>query len=221
MSWASVPRFADPLLQKGRLVGHRRIHCKIGRKDVSSQTRTRAAIMGSGLRRYSAVAVALACTLAVGSGRVLAQGFGSLGGYGAASSYVTPGMGEGGQMIIPYGGMFEGFMPSRMGGGSALSFRSRPTATIGQSRTPFRLSPLSDGMSGVSGGFGLSRAGGRAMSPLDLRSATGIGSSGGRGGMRPMSRVRGESVMPPSIGYPFRQPPSLVPPSTPGPGMSM
>jgi hypothetical protein len=40
-------------------------------------------------------------------------------------------------------------------------------------------------------------------------------------GTQRMSGPGGMNVMPPSIGYPFRQPPSLVAPSTPGMGMSM
>jgi hypothetical protein len=49
----------------------------------------------------------------------------------------------------------------------------------------------------------------------------GLGAGTGLGGMRRMPSSRGASVMPPSIGYPFRQPPSLVSPSTTGTGMSM
>jgi hypothetical protein len=50
---------------------------------------------------------------------------------------------------------------------------------------------------------------------MGLRGGTGLG------GMRRMPSTGGSSVMPPSIGYPFRQPPSLVAPSTSGNGMSM
>jgi hypothetical protein len=39
-------------------------------------------------------------------------------------------------------------------------------------------------------------------------------------GRRPAG-LGGMGVMPPSFGYPFRQPPSLVPAATPGAGMSM
>jgi hypothetical protein len=39
--------------------------------------------------------------------------------------------------------------------------------------------------------------------------------------MRRMSGSRGMGVMPPSFGYPFRQPPSLLSPSAAGAGMSM
>lgn len=135
---------------------------------------------------------------------------GSLGGYGAASAYVSPGMGGSSAMIIPYGGMFEGFMPSRGGGGSPLSFRSRQTAAMGSARTSFSLSPSS--------GMGQNRGGRPGMS-------TPFGSPGGMGLGAGMGRrtpgAGGMGVMPTSIGYPFRQPPSLVPSATPGAGMSM
>jgi hypothetical protein len=153
-----------------------------------------------------------------------AQGYGSpgsLGGFGAASTYATPGMGGSGPMIIPYGGTFAGFMPSRMGGGSSLSFRSRPAAPMSPARPAFRLSPLSGAMSSMSGGAGGARTGVRAMSPYGSAVAPGPGSGTGRGGMRRMPGAGGMGVMPPSIGYPFRQPPSLVGPSAPGMGMSM
>ncbi|WP_406701073.1 hypothetical protein V5E97_20010 [Singulisphaera sp. Ch08] len=152
--------------------------------------------------------------IALSNARATAQDYGSsgsLGGYGAVSSYANPGIGGGGSgsMIIPYGGMFEGFMPSRMGGGNSLAYRSRPSAAMGSARTSFSLSPLSGTMGQNRGtrmvpGFG---------GPRGLRVGGGMGQrSPGPGGM---------GVMPPSLGYPFRQPPSLVPASTPGAGMSM
>jgi hypothetical protein len=144
--------------------------------------------------------------------RAQGPGAGSLGGYGAASSYATLGTGGGGSgaMIIPYGGMFEGFMPSRTGGGNSLTVRSRPSAAMGSGRTSFSLSPLS-------GGMGQNRTG--------IRLTPSFGAPGGMrlgGGMgKRSSAIGGMGVMPPSFGYPFRQPPSLVPSSTPGAGMSM
>lgn len=144
----------------------------------------------------------------------LAQGpnsSGSLGGYGTASNYANPGMGGSSAMIIPYGGMFEGFMPSRMGGGSSLAFRSTPTATMGFNRTSFSLSPSPGGMGQ---GLGVKA---RMSAPFAAPGGMGLGS-----GMGQRNRsVGGMGVMPRSIGYPFRQPPSLVPSSSPGAGMSM
>lgn len=156
---------------------------------------------------------ALLAGLALG-GTAEAQGpgsAGSLGGYGAAPVYSNPGMGGGGSgpMIIPYGGMFEGFMPSRMGGGSSLSYRSRPSAAMGSARTSFSLSPLSGSMGQNRG----ARMGPAFGPPSGLR-------LGGGMGQRPPG-ASGMGVMPPSLGYPFRQPPSLVPVTTPGAGMSM
>ncbi|MDX2059694.1 MAG: hypothetical protein SFV24_17920 [Gemmatimonadales bacterium] len=136
---------------------------------------------------------------------------GSLGGYGAAPVYSNPELGGGGNgpMIIPYGGMFEGFMPSRTGGGNPLAYRSRPSAAMGSARTSFSLSPLS-------GAMGQNRS---------ARMAPAFGGPGGLrvgGGMGQRSPgPGGTGVMPPSLGYPFRQPPSLVPASTAGAGMSM
>jgi hypothetical protein len=138
-----------------------------------------------------------------------AQGYspGTLGGYGAASTYANPSMGGGGPMVIPYGGMFEGFMPSRMGGGSALAFRSRPTAAMGSARTSFSLAPMSGGMGAGAG--------------VRTRPMSGFGVGAGSGGMTRMRGPGGTSVMPPSFGYPFRQPPSLLSTPSPGAGMSM
>jgi len=175
-------------------------------------------------RRLVASALLIGGSLAIGNAPCWAQGpgsSGSLGGYGAVSSYANPGMGGGSPMIIPYSGTFEGFMPSRMGGGSALSFRSRPDAAIGSSRTSFRLRPLSGGMSAMSGGPGGFRGMGRAISPLGSRGRMVLGGGTGLGAMPRMRSAGGTSVMPPSIGYPFRQPPSLLAPSTSGTGMSM
>ena len=93
------------------------------------------------------VAVGGVLSLTGAAAKAQGPGTGSLGGYGAASSFASPGTGGGsGPMIIPYGGMFEGFMPSRMGGGSSLSYRSRPSAAMGSARTSFSLSPLSGSM---------------------------------------------------------------------------
>ena len=73
-------------------------------------------------------------------------------------------------------------------------------------------------MSGMSGGG----VDGRLMVPIGSGGTMGLGRGTGLGGMRCMSGGAGSSVMPPSIGYPFRQPPSLVSPSSGGmAGMSM
>jgi hypothetical protein len=79
---------------------------------------------------------------------------------------------------------------------------------------------LSGGMSAMSGGPGGFRAIGRATAPLGSR-RMGLGGGTGLGAMPRMRSTGGASVMPPSIGYPFRQPPSLLAPPTSGTGMSM
>jgi hypothetical protein len=134
-----------------------------------------------------------------------------LGGYGAASSMATAGMGGSGQ-IIPYGGSLSGFMPYRMGGGaSALSFTSRNSSALGSSRSSFRLSSMNREKSMPTARFGASlgrRAGGAMFSPA----------SGG--GMNQTMDTGRESVIPPNFGYPFYQPPSLLGRSSAFMGMS-
>ena len=143
------------------------------------------------------------------------SGGGSLGGYGASSGSAVPGMGSGGAMVIPYGGRTEGFMPGRMGGGSPLSSRPRPSAGMNAPSRSFSLSPMTGGMTltpkgprPMSGGMG------RGIGPGSLL-------SGPMGSRRSGPSGAGPGVMPPSIGYPFRQPPSLLSPAAGGPGMSM
>jgi hypothetical protein len=70
-------------------------------------------------------------------------------------------------------------------------------------------------MSSMPGGIGQGLG---TSSSFGSKGATGLG-----GGMRTMpgSGTRGMGVMPPNFGYPFRQPPGLVSPSTSGTGMSM
>jgi hypothetical protein len=150
-----------------------------------------------------------------------AQGFGSvgsLGGYGGAMSTSDTGMATSGP-IIPYAGKFGGFMPSRMGGGS-LSFQSRGASSMGFSRTSFSLSPASGGMTSMSGGMGGTA---RSLSSFGSRGGMGLDRGWGTGGgmRREMPGGSGAGVMPPSFGYPFYQPPSLLGPSSPGTGMSM
>ena len=132
----------------------------------------------------------------------------SLGGYGGSITETGSDMGMSGP-VIPYGGMFGGFMPYRMGGGSSLSFPTRGSSTPGSGRRSFSLSPMSGGMGG---GFG---AGSRMSSSFGSRTATGLD------GMQSMPGTRRMGVMPPSFGSPFRQPPSLLSPSSGGAGMSM
>jgi hypothetical protein len=123
----------------------------------------------------------------------------------------------GGGPIIPYAGNFGGFMPYRMGGGSSLSFSSRGTSAIGSTRTSFSLSPMTGRMTSMPGGTGQSfGTGTRGFSFFGSQSGMGLG-----GGMRrEMPGMGGMGVMPPSFGYPFYQPPSLLTPSSSG-GMSM
>jgi hypothetical protein len=157
--------------------------------------------------------------LAIGTPPASAQSLGSrssLGGYGTTASSSMASMGAGGP-IIPYAGNFGGFMPYRMGGGSSLSFSSRGTSATGSTRTSFILSPMTGGMTSMSGGMG-QRFGSRPASFSSFGSQSGMGLGGGM--RREMLGTGSMGVMPPSFGYPFYQPPSLLTPSSSG-GMSM
>jgi len=142
---------------------------------------------------------------------------GSLGGYGASPTGAMAGVGTSGTMI-PYAGNFGGFMPYRMGGGNSLSFSSRASSAMGSAPAFSRSSPMPGGMSSMSGAIGQGAgARTRSFSSFGLQGGTGIGD-----GMRQqMPAADSMSVMPPSFGYPFYQPPSLLTPSSSSGGMSM
>jgi hypothetical protein len=143
--------------------------------------------------------------------------FRSLGGYGGFATMSSAGMGAGGP-IIPYAGSFGGFMPYRMGSGTGgLSFSSRNLPVMGSQRASLSLAPMGLGMTSMRpdmGGF--LGAGLRPRSFLGL----GTGTVPGGGPREQMPFPRSMGVMPPSLGYPFYQPPSLAP-SAPTAGMSM
>lgn len=145
-----------------------------------------------------------------------------LGGYGAMAGgpgssmgggfNIVDSSGMGGSVIVPAGGGLGAAMsPSMKAGG--LSFRSRPAATMGTARPSFELGGAMGAMNRTAGGMGGRRP--FTLQPGNLMGGTGLG------GMRRMSGAGRMGVMPPSIGYPFRQPPSLLSPSSAGAGMSM
>jgi hypothetical protein len=145
-----------------------------------------------------------------------AQGpIGSLGGYGAMAA--APGSSMGSGAMAPFGGRFGATMPSRMGGGVSLSFSARPSAMMSGNRPSFTIGPMGGGMSATSGVMGQ----GFGRRPFALQPLGPSGEMAPGDGMQPMTGPRGTGVMPPSFGYPFRQPPSLVSPSSAGIGMSM
>ena len=152
-----------------------------------------------------------------GASTAQAQGTGSsgsLGGYGAIMSGASTSMGN---ANIPYAGAFSGFMPFRMGGGGNLSFQTRGNSAMGSNRTSFSLMSTMSGGKGA--GFGSDSGFGSNSGSLSAGSGMGIGMgmSVGQG----IGRSRSPGVMPPSFGYPFRQPPSLLGSSSGAPGMSM
>jgi hypothetical protein len=130
----------------------------------------------------------------------------SLGGYGASASDPGTGMGMTGGTVIPYNGSFGGFMPARMGGTGSLSFQPFARSEVEPNRPVFRLSPMTGGTASMSRGF----------SP-----SLGTPGAAGMRGMAPTFGTTRMGVMPPSFGYPFRQPPSLLDSSSTGLGMSM
>jgi hypothetical protein len=162
------------------------------------------------------IVVALVGLNAIPATAQFAGGGTPLGGYGSASGVAGAGMG-GGPMVIPYGGMTEGFMPGRMGGGSSLSFRARPASTMIPTRASSSFSSFPGGMFSAAGGMG--RGTGSRSSISNSMNSRGIGLGGSS--FRLGSGGGGMGVMPPSIGYPFRQPPSLLSPSSGPAGMSM
>jgi hypothetical protein len=171
------------------------------------------------MRAILAPVLAIAVGQAISTPMARAQDLGSrssLGGYGGSMSDTGSALGTSGP-LIPYAGNFGGFMPYRMGGGGDLTFRSRGTSAMGPSRTSFSLSPMSAGVSSMSGGLGQSfgsRA--RTLLPLGPQGAMGLG-----GMKQPMPRAGSMNVMPPSFGYPLYQPPSLLSPTSSSMGMSM
>ena len=182
--------------------------------------KTKDGIMRVTLRGLLAGVLLIGESTAIGTPSAWAQGPGSrstLGGYGATQSNSMASMG-GGSPIIPYAGNFGGFMPYRMGGGSSLSFSSRGTSAMGSARTSFSLSPMTGGMTSMSGGMGQGfGARSRSLSSFGLQGGMGLGD-----GMRQQMPGAGSmSVMPPSFAYPFYQPPSLLTPSSLSEGMSM
>ncbi len=132
----------------------------------------------------------------------------SLGGYGATSTSPMAAMGSASSMI-PYAGGFGGFMPYRMasGSGSGLSFSPRASSMPESSRTSFRLSPMPGAM--------------RIGSSDRFRPRGEMGVDRGPLMSQPMGGNDRTSVMPPSFGYPFYQPPSLLAPGGSVVGMSM
>ena len=166
--------------------------------------------MRSWARVILVVGLSLACLPFLGASPAGAQGLNtgdSLGGYGGSMGAVGSNMSMSGP-VIPYAGTFGGFMPARMEGSGGLRFQPRGGATLGSGRTLFRMSAMSGEM-GSSMGSSV-----RSFTTLGSGGALGLGGGMGGGGGMPMSGAAGRGVMPPSFGYPFRQPPSLLLPSS-------
>lgn len=164
--------------------------------------------MRSSWRQSLACVFVIGGSLAVGALPARAQGtIGSLGGYGAMVG--TSGASMGSAVVVPFGGEI---VPSQMGGGGSLFFTARSSSMMSRNRPSFTIGPMGSEMPSNSGGMGLEFG----RRPFTLPA---LGLSGG--GMEPMTGSRGMGVMPPNFGSPFRQPPSLLTPSSAGAGMSM
>ena len=147
------------------------------------------------------VFLTLAATLGLVTNSAFAQG-GGLGGYGGMAAG-SGSMTNSGGTLAPFGGRFGAAMPSLMGGGGNVTFRPRPSAVMSPSRTSFTIGPMAGNPS-----LGVGR---RGFVLRDLGPVVGA--------RRPMSRADRLGVMPPNFGYPFVQPPSLVPAVSMGSGM--
>lgn len=132
-----------------------------------------------------------------------------LGGYGSTASSMPGGMGTGGALVIPYGGMFQGFMPARMGGASRVAFKPRATDGLMAQRQP-RPMNASLGMgksTGMSANDRTIKTNARMLVPASYGPSLGTGA----GAMGP---ARSMGVMPPNLGSPFRPPTPFAASST-------
>ncbi len=193
---------------------------------MSAQPEGKDGIMRVTLREVLMIAIVAGAGVALSSSSARAQdpGLGGiLGGYGAMSGASGSSMGGGfnivdpsgmgGNVIVPAGGGSVAAMSPSMRGGGVL-FQPRSATTMYAARPSFVLDSMGGGMTRMGGGMGGRRP--FTLQPSSLSGGMGLG-----GGMRRMPAARGMGVMPPSIGYPFRQPPSLLTPSAAGAGMSM
>lgn len=177
-----------------------------------------AAMLGSSI--VQVIATSAAQAQGPGTGGVLG-GYGAMAGASASSMgssfNIVDAGGMGAGIIVPSGGRGGTIMPASMSGGGAMLFGTRASSMAAYSRTPFTLDVMRGSMGSMSRVMG--RSSGRRAFAL-----SGSGLTGGIGttGLRPsMSASPAMGVMPPSFGYPFYQPPSLLLPSSTGMGMSM
>lgn len=157
--------------------------------------------------RAISVGVLASCALGVSGGRAHAQN------YGPPSGSLYTG---GGSSYLPYGANMSGFIPYTPGPGGGLGAQPR-MSPVSSARPPIV-------GAGMGGGMGVQLGQPRsAIAPLRPISAMGMGGGGlirrAPAAAPAMGGGMGGTSRPPVGGYPFRQPPSLVSPSTPA--MSM
>lgn len=178
------------------------------------------------MRAVLAVAITSAVSLFAGAASAMAQdpGLGGiLGGYGAMSADSGSAMGGGfmlvepsamgGTVMVPFASGIGSSMAPGMERGAGLSFLSRPAQSMVSRRLSFSIDSMG-AMPRMAGGMGVRR-------PFRLSTGTLSGGMGLGGGVQPMPATSSMGVMPPSFGYPFRQPARLLGPSSSGMGMSM
>lgn len=168
--------------------------------------------------RAGIVAAGMLAALAIaGSSRAQAQAQG-LGGFGAnPPSMSSGGMGANASLVIPFAGMYRGFMPSRMGGSESIRLSSRAVEMPATPRRPLILAGtgMGDGPTTPGTGMGMQKSD-RVLVPSSFGPRLGpvpMGTGAGRG-------AGSMGVMPPSFGSPFR-PPTIFSTAAAGPGMAM
>lgn len=161
-------------------------------------------------KRAIGLGALVAITLAVSGGPAWAQD------YGVSSGSLYTG---GGTSYIPYGANMSGFVPYTPGPGGGLGVQARMPQVV--TRPPAFGLGMQGGMGGQLGQVRTS------LVPLRPLSTSGMGMGGGglirrapAGGAPAMGGGMGGAGRPPVGNYPFRQPPSLVSPTS-GPSMSM
>ena len=156
------------------------------------------------------------------AGPTRAQSFGSASstmGTGTMPSYSFSGVGSyfsGTSAYVPFSSM-GGFVPYSPGPGGGLGVQPGMRTSGAQMQTGGM------GLMGTRPSLGLIRSQVTPLAPISSRGmgGGGMGSMGGLIRRTPSGGSMGGMARPPVGSYPFRQPPSLVGPSTAAPSMSM
>jgi len=142
---------------------------------------------------------------------------------GTKPSYNFSGAGSyfgGSSTYLPFGGAGSSFLPYSPGPGGGLGVQP------GMIDSGMQMPPGGMRMLGARPSLGLIPSATAPLAPINLggmgsRSFGRMGSMGGLIGRPPAAGSMGGMARPPVGNYPFRQPPSLLGPSTSAPSMSM